>query len=182
MCVVHWYFACVMDMAIGFAGSILGTCTVLYAWTGKCARLWVVYIPCVVCNADACALQESPIQSNSTTLHTLVLTASHVCTAILETFKKRILAQQNVQTYFTHKKRINTLKTYYLAALNSCDDLASFTKDVYNKDVIQYVAEKGLVKWPRQNVENLAVFFKHLWKETPLLFKLVIIFPEAVTF
>ena len=31
--------------------------------------------------------------------------ASHVRTAILETFKKRILAQQNVQTYFPPKKR-----------------------------------------------------------------------------
>ena len=83
-----------------------------------CTSLSGIHPLCLCAMRNACALQESPIQSNSTTLHTLVLTASHVCTAILETFKKRILAQQNVQTYFTPKKRINTLKTYYLAALD----------------------------------------------------------------
>ena len=49
MCVVHWYFACVMDMAIGFAGSILGTCTALYAWTGEmCTSLSGVHPLCCV--------------------------------------------------------------------------------------------------------------------------------------
>ena len=93
---------------------------VCMAW-GKCARLLVVYIPCIVCNVHACALQESPTQSNSKTVCIRWFSqpaASHVHTAILETFKKRILAQQNVQTYFPKKKRINTLKTYYLAALS----------------------------------------------------------------
>ena len=44
--------------------------------------------------------------------------SSHVRITILGIFKKRILAQKNIQTYFTSKKRINMLKTYQLASLH----------------------------------------------------------------